>query len=134
MPNHVENIVRIKGNEQLIRKMFEAIQNDEYGLGTIDFNKIIPMPKSLEIDAGSRTDKALKIYQGFIEVYTLASTIKNLDLLNVPIGSEEAFLRMRTDIQPEEWELGKQAFQNIQKYGSPHLVRVEYKELGNQVE
>ena len=119
MPNHVENIVSIKGDEQQIRKMLEEIQDDECGLGTVDFNKVIPMPASLEIEAGSKTDRGLKAYQDFIEVYTLAGTRKDLDLLNIPIESEKAFLDMRPDIQPDEWELGKQAFQNIEKYGCP---------------
>lgn len=119
MPNHVENIISMKGDEQQIRKMLEAIQNDECGLGTVDFCKVISMPASLEIEAGSRTDRGLKAYQDFIEVYTLAGTRTDLDLLDIPIESENAFLGMRTDIKSDEWELGKQAFQNIQKYGSP---------------
>ena len=117
MPNDVENIVRINGDEQRIREMLEAIKDDECGIGTIDFNKIIPMPESLAIEAGSRTDRGLKAYKDFIEVYTLAGTRKDLDLLDVPLESEKAFLDARTDIKPDEWELGKQAFQNIQKYG-----------------
>lgn len=42
MPNHVENIIALKGDERKIREMLEAIKNDDYGLGTVDFNKIIP--------------------------------------------------------------------------------------------
>ena len=44
MPNHVENIITLKGDEKKIREMLEAIKNDDYGLRTVDYNKIIPMP------------------------------------------------------------------------------------------
>lgn len=48
MPNHVENIITLKGDEQKIREMLEIIKNDDYGLGTVDFNKGIPMPESCD--------------------------------------------------------------------------------------
>ena len=118
MPNHITNILRIGGEPQQIKEMMEAIKEDEYGIGSIDFNKIIPMPKSLSIEAGSRTDKGLKAYRDFIEVYTLSGTVEQ-DLLNIPLDCENAFLRMRTDISRSDWNLGKIAFQNIQKYGAP---------------
>lgn len=44
MPNHVTNILRVSGNPEKVSAMFEAIKNDEIGLGSIDFNKVIPMP------------------------------------------------------------------------------------------
>lgn len=119
MPNHVVNFITIKGDEQKKHEMLETIKADEFGIGTVDFNKIIPMPESLDIEAGGRTDNGLKAYQDFIKVYTLADTRNDLDLLNIPIESEKAFLEIRSDIKSDEWELGKQAFQNIQKYGSP---------------
>ena len=123
MPNHVENIVRFKGDEQKIREMLEAIQSDKYGIGTIDFNKVIPMPESLMIESGSKTERGVKAYLDFVEVYTLSGTssgnVSKLQSFNVPLESEEEFLRIRTDIPEDEWELGKQAYQNTQKYGHP---------------
>lgn len=44
MPNHVTNILRVSGDPEKVRAMFEAIKNEEIGLGSIDFNKVIPMP------------------------------------------------------------------------------------------
>ena len=70
MPNHVANHISLQGDPEKIRSMLEAIQSDELGVGSVDFNKIIPMPKSLNIEAGSRTDRGLKAYRDFIEVYT----------------------------------------------------------------
>lgn len=48
MPNHVQNIITLKGDEQKIREMLKTIKNDDYGLGTVDFNKVIPMPESCD--------------------------------------------------------------------------------------
>ena len=44
MPNHITNIVAVSGDECRIQAMLKEIQTDEYGLGSVDFNKIIPMP------------------------------------------------------------------------------------------
>ena len=47
MPNHVTNILTFVGDEDEIAAMHEAVKNKKYGLGTIDFNKIIPMPRNI---------------------------------------------------------------------------------------
>ena len=119
MPNHIINNIRIFGTPALIRKLLESIQDDEQSLGTIDFNKIIPMPESLRIECGSNTDKGLKAFADFMQVYTLAGTREDADLENIPKEAEEAFLRIRSDITPEQWSLGKIAYKNQSKYGVP---------------
>ncbi len=121
MPNHVENIITLKGDEQRIREMLEAIQNDELGLGTVDFNKIIPMPESLNIESGSRTDRGLKAHSDFIDVYVFSRNAEEAlnALQNIPRESEDAFLRKRSDVKADEWELGKTARNNVQNYGAP---------------
>ena len=120
MPNHVENIITLKGDEQRIREMLEAIQNDELGLGTVDFYKIIPMPESLNIESGSRTDRGLKAYSDFIDVYVFSRNAEEAlnALQNIPRESENAFLRKRSDVKADEWELGKTAWNNVQNYGA----------------
>lgn len=121
MPNHVENIITLKGDEKKIREMLEAIKNDDFGLGTLDFNKIIPMPNSLNIEAGSRTDKGLKAYSDFIDVYVFGRNAEDAlnAIQNIPKEIEDAFLKQRTDVKIDEWELGKTAWNNIQNYGAP---------------
>ena len=118
MPNHVTNSIEIKGDPTRIKSLFETIKSDEYGLGSIDFNKLTPMPAELDIEEGPRTTRGLKAYQDFIEVYTFNGKKENFDLLNIPEKSEQAFLRVHPDIDQTEWKLGKQAFQNEQKYGA----------------
>lgn len=118
MPNHVVNHISLHGDPEKIHEMLEAIKSDEIGVGSVDFNKIIPMPESLNIEAGSRTDRGLKLYRDFIDVYMLAGTLDK-DLSQIPHEREEIFLRQRTDIKRDEWDLGKAAWNNIRQYGAP---------------
>lgn len=121
MPNHVENYISLQGDPKKIRSMLKAIQSDELGIGSVDFNKIIPMPENLNIEAGTRTDRGLQAYRDFIEAYTAGRSAEDAlkALENIPAESEEAFLRRRTDIKHDEWELGKTAWNNIRQYGAP---------------
>lgn len=48
MPNHITNIVAVSGDEERIQAMLREIQNDEYGMGSVNFNKIIPMPDDVD--------------------------------------------------------------------------------------
>jgi len=119
MPNHVTNILKFWGDRLKISEMTENIKNDNFVFPSIDFNKLIPMPEELNITSGSNTNRGLEAYKNFIEVYTLAGTREDADLLNIPEESEKAFLDLRTDIDHNDWELGKKAFQNELKYGAP---------------
>lgn len=118
MPNWVENHLCLNGEPEQIHKLMETVQMDRFGLGTIDFNKIIPMPESLNIESGSRTIDGLKAYKAYISVFTLGGTINMDKLLNPPPESEKAFLDKRTDIDPDVFQLGKQAYQNQLLYGA----------------
>lgn len=116
MPNHVMSHLRLSGDQNRINEILESIKGEDT---VLDFNKIIPMPESLDIEASSKTDHGLAAYKEFIAVYIFDGSVQKPDLLNIPEKSEQAFLRMRKDIQPDEWELGKTAFQNQIKYGAP---------------
>jgi hypothetical protein len=132
VPNHVTNIIEIKGDTARVKALFEAIKNDEYGLGSIDFNKLIPMPPELDIEEGSRTDRGLKAYRDFIEVYTFNGKKEDFDLLNIPEKSEQAFLRVHPEVDQTEWELGRQAFKNQQKYGTPTWYKWRIRNWGTK--
>jgi len=119
MPNHVTNHIMISGDPKRIQELFEAVKYDDVGVGSLDFNKVIPKPASLDIECGSNTDAGLKAYRDFISVYTLEGTRKGLNLLNINPEVEERFLQERTDIDREVFALGKQAYQNILMYGAP---------------
>lgn len=86
-------------------------------MGSLDFNKVIPMPESLNISAGSRTNSALKLYKDFIEVFTLGGTMNMDKISDIPRQSEETFIKLR-NIPRDDWELGKTAWNNLREYGS----------------
>ena len=48
MPNHITNIVAVSGDESRVQSMLKEIQTDEYGVGSVDFNKIIPVPDDVD--------------------------------------------------------------------------------------
>ncbi len=60
MPNHVKNCITLEGDADRIQQMLAQIQNDEFGLGTISFDKIIPMPES--VYAGGLGQKELALH------------------------------------------------------------------------
>lgn len=117
MPNHVINILSFEGDKAKIRQMLEDIKDDEYGIHSVDFNKIIPMPPGLDLEAGSCTQAGLDAYRDFIDVYTLGGTINTEHLSDIPVASEQRFLEVRTDIRREDFALGKQAWNNLRLYG-----------------
>lgn len=47
MPNHITNRIKITGDSDAAKRVLDKIKNDEFGVGTIDFEKIIPMPKNI---------------------------------------------------------------------------------------
>ena len=52
MANDIRNILTISGNQKLIDEMLQAIQVDAFGRGSIDFKKVLPIPKDLDIPEG----------------------------------------------------------------------------------
>ena len=69
MPNHVINKVEFDCPQDRFHEILAAICYDENsdvaemtGPGTIDFNKITPMPPSLDIESGSRTIEGINLY------------------------------------------------------------------------
>ena len=69
MPNHVINRLEFDCPKERLDEILSAICYDEgsdeaeiTGPGTIDFNKITPMPPSLNIESGSRTIDGISLY------------------------------------------------------------------------
>lgn len=91
MPNHVMNVVTFNGSNKSVQEILEEIKDDEIGYGSIDFNKIDPMPTELNIESGSKTNEGLKYYKDFVYVYTACEKRTKEDLLNIPKEKEDAF-------------------------------------------
>lgn len=125
MPNHVRNHIFFDCGAKRLKEILTSVkydndgENEDYGVATIDFNKIIPMPEALNIEAGSHTERGLNAYRDFIEIYTHGGTLHTDALMHIPSESEQAFLRNRKDIRADEWQLGKTAWLNLLNYGAP---------------
>ena len=102
MSNQVTNFISFgNGPEQVaaFHKMLRELRQEDDVYGSLDFNKLIPMPEPLNIESGTWTNQGLQAYRSFM------AGSKNV----------EAFKKEH----PKEWELGKLAYENIQKYGYP---------------
>lgn len=142
MPNWVKHSVELKGNKSDIETLLNAIKYDEdndnefTGVGTIDFNKIIPMPKSLNIECGSRTTDGLELYLHYSNPATeKVEGIKKLSLRRynkiLETGNREKhFSSLRTALTEEDianmtkyiplkklLDIGRKAANNIWNYG-----------------
>lgn len=114
MPNHVTNQLtfgRDVDSLAAFRKMLVEVRETGKPLGTFDFNKLIPMPPSLNIERSGMTDEGLRLYQAYAQELSKAG----------PAGEDHVkrkwAARRRSD--PAAWALGEQAYQNVQKYGCP---------------
>lgn len=143
MPNHVINQVKFECPEEKLKEILSAICYGEdseaqtKGIGTIDFNKIIPMPESLNIESGSYTDRGIDFYLTSVnpQVTHLGDeklSPEEFDTLVNELNSRRFFYgSYRTALTPEEIAeesqykstdeliaLGKTAIYNIQNYGA----------------
>lgn len=68
MPNHVQNNIKFLCDEERLKEILESVMydpngdNEDRGYGTIDFERIIPMPTELDIESGSRTSQGIELY------------------------------------------------------------------------
>lgn len=124
MPNWVTNRLKIKSS--IIEKF---ISKDEYDEDYLDFNKIIPMPKDLEIESGSKGQTGLMI------LYYLSSDNKMKQEINRAYRSTNPFSedielspiysniisdyeKNKNDSETKiTIEMGEKYFNNYKKYG-----------------
>ena len=133
MPNYVRNILQINAPPEKIEQVFKTIQSDTDSEQLIDFNKIIPMPKSLEIEAGFQED-LVSLYMTYINPQVFHQGIQNHQD-ELPIIKQNPFLpRYRDDLSKEEiekmlkrfssyseeqcLEIGKQYYDNYLQHGA----------------
>jgi hypothetical protein len=123
MPNHVTNILTIHADsEERLSEILTAIAYDEIGLGTIDFNKINPMPPELDIESGSRSGRALKMYQEYQNERSAVVTAAACgsmpdDVLSFRLKELRERFDKQTGANAGLFELGKQCYENIEKHG-----------------
>lgn len=62
MPNHVTNILHFSGEQKEIDRLMHYVQVKNEAYGSFDFNKVIPMPDSLNVESGGSQYDALDVY------------------------------------------------------------------------
>lgn len=113
MPNHVINKVRFNCNQMDFLNILEFIrckdEDSDTFLGTIDFNNIIPMPEGLDIEASLKGKRCYELYDEYVKkIAEIGREDADIYVYYVEkCGSEENLL------------LGKQYYENVQKYGTP---------------
>lgn len=108
MPNHVKNRIRMKGIAKL-----PLFGESEDGSKYFDFNKLIPMPESLNITSGSSESDAIAAL-----ILTLS---KSQRFLPVSVKSTDSRIVERYDTPEKLQELletGLKYAENVVKYGS----------------
>ena len=143
MPNHVMNRIYFDCDAKRAKEIMSAVMYDpnpadeeETGYGTLDFNKLIPMPPALMIEAGSSTEQGIEIYLTAVnpdtQDYDLPKMPKDkFDKLLSDLNGERRFTTYKARLSDEEIErytryssfgkladTGKQAINNYINYGA----------------
>lgn len=123
MPNWVKTIVKTKP-ETLKDIMNKYSEDNEFS-----FNKVIPMPKDLEIEAGSRGEQGLMFLfadsnDDLLKI-KINKAFKDLNLFHPDIYRDSRFEKIEDNLEKyrndsefkECIELGKKYISNFEKYG-----------------
>lgn len=146
MPNHVTNIVKIKGEPKLIDALIEklsTVNQEEDFKGNLtgktfvrefDFNTIIPRPESMNITSGTSTDNAIALIKAengdMSKVEEIADRLwvieKALKTKGYKTSSEEAqkelriklvMVDLKEKVTDEHRKEGELAIHNLETYG-----------------
>lgn len=116
MPNWVSTSIEFIGDMENIEKVYAEIGNpdaEDEDQKIIDFNKLIPMPECLNIEASSKTNLA--------HAYYMIKTFNKLPetVAFSTLSEQEIINKVEKDVNVSSYEmlkLGKQAEENIKLY------------------
>lgn len=113
MPNHITNRLKFTGSKKDITQLLKGIKgkrtkdDDHHTEISIDFNKILPMPKSLNITSGSLGETAHELLFGYKPKFDFMSTEEK----------QRRFTALPEDKRKESVLLALQYQSNLEKYG-----------------
>lgn len=110
MANLVTNEIVFHGDEQKVQDILRDIQMDAEGPGSLDFNKVIPMPPSLNIESGTQTINGLQVYRAYIGELAKKPS-KDADT------AQQLKEQYREQFGQDTFNLGEKAYINLQLYG-----------------
>ena len=134
MPNHCSQNFSFTSHPTEIQKLYRHIVNVEGDRPVIDFNRITPMPKVLDIQNTNQGQNALALLQAnpnqsvintdlFSHAYHLVQTLPKygFEWQSLTVGQAIMVLENESDLQQYfglDFCLGRQYQQNLQQYGS----------------
>lgn len=102
MPNHITNIIEFNCSYDRFVEIATFLKGDAAKpLGEVDFNTLIPMPESLNVESGSRGERGMRAILDF----------------KAGLGTKEELCK-KHGADEEGWELGKQYISNLKLYGA----------------
>lgn len=112
MPNYVTNKLYFDCSQTRFNEIAEYLRgSEEAPLGRVDFNVLIPKPASLDIESSTRGQRGFEAYQHYMQ--------------NLPGIDEEAREEFKKQCMSaftlrdeDEWNLGKQYYENLMDYGA----------------
>ena len=112
MPNYVKNIVKFKDiTWTRFKEILKEINGDGDEGFSFDFNTIIPMPKSLDVEDSSRGDKGYACYRAYVD--KIKSKMKKSEKEEI----KEKLIK-EYEINEDEFDLGKIYYENVKNYGA----------------
>lgn len=132
MPNHITNVLIISSDdEQMLNRICDAVSSrtDTESLIGFDFNRVIPMPETLNsVESGSTTDKAIS--HAISHLLATGNWAEYTDMRALVFNSEYYKFRDRFiadfyivpvpafEIDMHEVELGMKYLNNLKNYGA----------------
>ena len=130
MPNYVKNrITLLERGKEIVEELKDVLSKNDKGELSFDFNKLIPMPKSLDIESSSSMDDYFKVYLNTeIDNQKTFDKLIKLSLKNTFFTKKEDYILTEEQInkicekeklsKEEILKLGKQVADNLLNYGS----------------
>lgn len=137
MPNHIQNRLKVIGEENEVQNLLNHIKGkkEDGSEIEIDFNKIVPMPKGMDVEVHSGIKMWVEICTGqldFAQLFSpplsspsemfkngnygsLASRIGASTAMDYLTGKRDGNVK---DFTPEEFEMFVQCLKNYREYGS----------------
>jgi hypothetical protein len=127
MPNNITNILTVEGAQEDVASFFSAVDgglNEQCELLLIDFNKIKPMPESLNVECSDRGNTALDCYVIKLSEQSGSAAVKAAlgDYAGAVFRRLPETLSSRRTGKYDTAELpklGERLFNNIRAYGAP---------------
>ena len=131
MPNFIRNILKMNALPERVEEILSQIKSDSNPEQFIDFNKIIPLPKELEISAGS-LEELVSLYMTYINpevdyygeghkeenVCSVQNEVFRFDQNLNPDQIEKMLTRFNKYSEEQCLQIGKRYYDNYKDFGA----------------